>query len=155
MSDSLRPHGLQHTRPPCPSPAPGVYSDSCPLSRWCHPTISSSVNFKHLEGYPDGSDGKESACNVGELGSIPELGRSLEKGRATHPSILAWKIPQTEEPGGLQSMGSRRVRLSWGANTFTFRRLQGILKGILMIAEFRAKLEKSPTKVAAQWTFSV
>ena len=41
--DSLRPHGLQHTRPPCPSPTPRVYSDSCPLSRWCHPTISSSV----------------------------------------------------------------------------------------------------------------
>ena len=43
VSDSLRPHGLQHTRPPCPSPTPGVYSNSCPLSRWCHPTISSSV----------------------------------------------------------------------------------------------------------------
>ena len=43
MSDSLRSHGLQHTRPPCPSPTPGVYPNSCPLSRWCHPTISSSV----------------------------------------------------------------------------------------------------------------
>ena len=43
MSDSLQPHGLQHTRPPCPSPALGAYSNSCPLSRWCHPTISSSV----------------------------------------------------------------------------------------------------------------
>ena len=43
MSDSLQPHGLQHTRPPCPSPTPGVYSNSCPLSWWCHPTISSSV----------------------------------------------------------------------------------------------------------------
>ena len=43
MSDSLQPQGLQLSRPPCPSPTPGVYSDSCPLSRWCHPTISSSV----------------------------------------------------------------------------------------------------------------
>ena len=43
MSDSLQPHGLQHARPPCPSPTPGVYSNSCPSSRWCHPTISSSV----------------------------------------------------------------------------------------------------------------
>ena len=43
VSDSLRPHGLQHIRPPCPSPTPGVYSNSCPLSWWCHPTISSSV----------------------------------------------------------------------------------------------------------------
>ena len=43
VSDSLWPHGLQHARPPCPSPTPGAYLDSCPLSRWCHPTISSSV----------------------------------------------------------------------------------------------------------------
>ena len=43
MSDSLQPHGLQHARPPCPSSTPGAYSNSCPLSRWCHPTISSSV----------------------------------------------------------------------------------------------------------------
>ena len=43
VSDSLWPHELQHTRPPCPSPTPGVYANSCPLSRWCHPAISSSV----------------------------------------------------------------------------------------------------------------
>ena len=43
VSDSLRPHGLQCARPPCPSPIPGVYSNSCPLNWWCHPTISSSV----------------------------------------------------------------------------------------------------------------
>ena len=43
MSNSLQPHGLQLTRPPCPSPTPGVYLNSCPLSRWCHPTMLSSV----------------------------------------------------------------------------------------------------------------
>ena len=43
MSNSLRPHGLQHARTPCPSPTPRVYPNSCPLSQWCHPTISSSV----------------------------------------------------------------------------------------------------------------
>ena len=43
VSDSLRPHELQHARPPCPSPTPGVHSNSCPSSRWCHPVISSSV----------------------------------------------------------------------------------------------------------------
>ena len=43
VSDSLRPHELQHTRPPCPSPTPRVYSNSCPSSWWCHPAISSSV----------------------------------------------------------------------------------------------------------------
>ena len=43
MSDSLWSHGLQHARVPCPSPTPGAHSNSCPSSRWCHPTISSSV----------------------------------------------------------------------------------------------------------------
>ena len=43
VSDSLRPHGLQHTRPPCPSLSPGIYSNSCPWNRWGHPTISSSA----------------------------------------------------------------------------------------------------------------
>ena len=43
MSDSLRPHGLQHARPPCPSPTPGAYLNSHPSRQWCHPTISSSV----------------------------------------------------------------------------------------------------------------
>ena len=43
MSDSLRPRESQHARPPCPSPSPGVHSDSCPSSPWCHPAISSSV----------------------------------------------------------------------------------------------------------------
>ena len=43
MSESFRPHGLQHARLPCPSPTPGACSNSCPFSRWCHPTISSSV----------------------------------------------------------------------------------------------------------------
>ena len=42
-SDSLQLHELQHSRPPCPSPTPGAYSNSCPVSQWCHPTISSSV----------------------------------------------------------------------------------------------------------------
>ena len=43
VSSSPQPHGLQHARPPCPSPTPGVYSNSCPLSQWCHPAISTSV----------------------------------------------------------------------------------------------------------------
>ena len=60
-------------------------------------------------GFPGGSDGKESACSVGDPGSIPGLGGFLEEEMATHSSILAWKIPWTEEPGGLQSMGFQRV----------------------------------------------
>ena len=54
VSDSLWPHGLQYARPPCPSPTPRVYSNSCPLSQWCHPTILSSVIpfFSHLQSFP-------------------------------------------------------------------------------------------------------
>ena len=54
LPDSLWPHGLQHTRPPCPSPTPGVYSNSGPLSQWCHPTVSSFVVpfFSCLQSFP-------------------------------------------------------------------------------------------------------
>ena len=54
VSDCLWPCGLEHARPPCPSPTPRVYSNSCPLSRWCHPTISSSVVpfFSCLQSFP-------------------------------------------------------------------------------------------------------
>ena len=61
-------------------------------------------------GFPSGSDSKESACNTGDLGSIPGSERSPREGMATHSSILSWRILWTEEPGGLQSMGLQRVR---------------------------------------------
>ena len=53
VSDTLQPHGLQYSRLPCPSPTPRVYSNSCPLSLWCHPTISSSVVpfSSHLQSF--------------------------------------------------------------------------------------------------------
>ena len=60
-----------------------------------------------LDPTPGGSDRKESACIVGDLSLIPELGRSLEKGMATHSSILAWTIPWAEDPGGPPFMGSQ------------------------------------------------
>ena len=70
------------------------------------------------------------AADTGDSGSIPGLGRSLEKGMATHSSILAWRTPWTEDPGRLQSMGSQRVRheqlteqtwaTDWATNTFNF-----------------------------------
>ena len=54
VSDSLQPHGLKNTRFPCPSPTPRAYADSCPLSQWCHPTISSSVIpfSSNLQSFP-------------------------------------------------------------------------------------------------------
>ena len=66
--------------------------------------------------HPGGSDGKASVYNVGDLGSIPGSGDLLEKEMATHSSILAWRIPSTEEPGRLQSMGLQRVIHNWATS---------------------------------------
>jgi len=63
-------------------------------------------------GFPGGSDSKESAHNVGDLSLIPGREAPLEKRMATHSSILAWRIPWTEEPGKLQSIGLQRLQLS-------------------------------------------
>ena len=60
-------------------------------------------------GFSGGSDGKESAYNTGDLGSIPGWERSPGEGNGYPLQYLAWRIPRTEEPGGLQSMGSQRV----------------------------------------------
>ena len=59
---------------------------------------------RYIRGFPGGSAGKESACNVGDLGSNPGLGRSPGEGKGTHSSTLAWRIPWTA-----QSMGSQRL----------------------------------------------
>ena len=61
-----------------------------------------------IQGFPDGSSGKESDCNAGDSGDAALIpgSESLEEEMATHSNILAWRIPWTEEPGGLQSMRS-------------------------------------------------
>ena len=76
--------GVFATGPPGKSPQPFYFTHS----------------FKALD-FPGDSDGKEFACITGDPGLIPGLGRSPGKGTATHSSIFAWEIPQTEEPGGL------------------------------------------------------
>ena len=71
------------------------------------------LNFlypREVWGFPGGSECEESACSAGDLGSIPGGEGPLEEAMATHSSIFAWRIPGTEEPGGLLSMGSHRVR---------------------------------------------
>ena len=146
MSDSLWPRGLQHARPPCPSPTPGVCSNSCPLSRQCHPSISSSVipfssclqSFLASGPFPmsqlfasgDQSIGASASASVPPIniqdwvpsGSYIMVRNRMEKAMATHSSALAWKIPWTEEPGWLQSMGSLRVGHGWATSLslFTF-----------------------------------
>ena len=123
MSNSLRPREPQHARPPCPSPTPGVHPNPCPLSRWCHPAILSSVvlfsscpqsfpaagSFQVSQLFASGGQSigvsvvKSPSASAGDVGLISGSRRSLGEGMATHSSILAWEIPWTEEPGRLQS----------------------------------------------------
>ena len=135
MSDSLWPHGPQHVGLPCPSPSPGACSYSSTESMMpsnhlilCHPLlllpsifpsirVFSNESFDSLQivirSFPCSSVGKESTCNAGDTGVIPGLGRTLEEVTAVHSSILAWRIPWTEVPARLQSMGLHRVRYNW------------------------------------------
>ena len=66
-----------------------------------------------VRGFPGGSDGKDSTCNAGDQFQSLGWEDPPRKGMATHSSILAWRIPWAEEPGGLQSVGSGRVRYRW------------------------------------------
>ena len=107
VSDSLRPHESQHARPPCPSPTPGVHSNSCPSSRWCYPAISSSVI-------------PFSSCpqSLPALGSFPMNQLFAWGGQSTGASALASVLPvniqgwsPSEWTGwiSLQSKGLSRV----------------------------------------------
>ena len=86
MSDSLRPHELQHTRPPYPSPTPGVYPNPCPSSRWCHPTISSSVvpfssclqPFPASRSFPVGQFCTSSGQSIGVSASASVLSMNIQ-----------------------------------------------------------------------------
>ena len=87
MSNSLRPHGLQHARLPCPLLSSGVCWNSGPLNQWCCPTRGwdgwdglGVIPMKPYQGFPGGSASKEPTCNVGDLGSIPGLERSPGEG---------------------------------------------------------------------------
>ena len=81
VSDSLRPHGLQHDRLPCPSPTPRACSNSCPSSRWCHPTMSSSVvplssclqSFPASESFPVSQFFASGGQSIGASASISVL----------------------------------------------------------------------------------
>ena len=78
-------------------------------SPWAIPAAFAPTSTCH-KLFTAGSDGKESAYSAGGPGSIPGRGDPLKKGMATHSRILAWRIPWTEEPVGLQSVGLQRVR---------------------------------------------
>ena len=107
MSDSLWPHGPQHARPPCPSPPPIAYSNSCPLSRWCQPNISSSVVplSSHLQSFPASGSFKMSQFFISG---------GLSIGVSAWASVLPMTIQDWLPLGltgwiSLQSMGLSRV----------------------------------------------
>ena len=115
MSDSLQPHGLQHTRLPCPSPTPRACSNSCPLNRWCHPnTLSSDIPF--------------SSC----LQSFPASGSFLMS--ALHirwPKYWSFSISPSNEYTGLISF-----RIDW----FDLLAVQGTLKSLLQHHSSKASI---------------
>ena len=101
-------------------------------------------------GFPGGSDGKESVCNARvSFSGVWSLGGEdpLEKEKATHFSILVWSIPWTEEPDGLQSMGSQRIRHDWASNTFTFQYLQ--YNPWISIGGFTFSQKQTPPRIFA------
>ena len=119
VSDSLRPHESQHVRPPCPSPSPGVHSDSRPLSQWCHPAISSLVVplFSCLQSLP--------AFKFFPMSQLFASG-----GHSTGVSALASFLPKKSQGWSpsewtgwisLQGLGSPRVR---GTKVFDFDKVQ-------------------------------
>ena len=107
VSDSLRPHESQHARPPCPSPSPGVYSNSCPSHRWCHPANSSSV--VPFSSCPQSLPASE---------PFPMSQLFAWGGQSTGASALAWVLPKKSQGWSpsewtgwitLQSKGPSRV----------------------------------------------
>ena len=108
-------------------------------SKWIHSTkiwiLQLIFNFQYClkeccttRAFPGGSDSKASACNAGDLGSIPGLGRSPGEGNGNPLQYFAWKISWTEEPGRLQSKESQRVRHDWATLlTYATRRYVSVL----------------------------
>ena len=122
MSDSLRPHGLQHARPPCPLPTPRAYSNPCPSHRWCHPTISSSVVplSSHLQSFP-------------AAGSFPMIKFFASAGQNCWS--FSFSISPSNEYSGLVSF-----RIDW----LDLLAVQGTLKSLLQCHNSKASILQHP-----------
>ena len=83
---------------------------TCSAQNLSQTPISQTAIYPLNRGFPGGAGGKEPVCDAGDVGSISGSGRSPGERNGNPLRILAWEIPWTEEPGGLQSMGSQRVR---------------------------------------------
>ena len=122
VSDSLRPCGLQHARPPCPSPTPRVYSNSCPSSRWCHPTVLFS--FVPL-----------SSClqSLPATGSFPMSQLFTSGGQSIGVSASTWR-PSNEHPGVI----------SFTMKLLDLLAVQGTLKSLLQHHSSKASTLRAP-----------
>ena len=120
VSDSLRPHELPHAGPPCPSPAPGVYSDSCPLSQWCHPTISSSVVLF-------------SSCLQPSI--FPNVGVFSNESAVRIRWPKYWSFRFSINPSN-EYLGLISFRMDW----LDFLAVQGTLKGLLQHHSSKASI---------------
>ena len=131
VSNSLWPHGLQHTRPPCLSPTPGVYSNSCPLSQWCHPTISFCVILfsSCLQSFPASRSFQMSQLFVSGGQSI---------GVSTSTSVLPMKT-QDWSPLGLTGLISLQSKgLSKVFTNITVQKHQFLVLSFLYSPTFRS-----------------
>ena len=122
VSDSLKPHESQHARPPCPTPTPGVHSDSCPSSRWCHPAIISSIVL--FSSFPQSLPASE---------SFPMSQLFTSGGQSTGVSALTSFLPKkfqdwspSEWTGwiSLQAKGQSRVFFNTTVQNHQFFRAQ-------------------------------
>ena len=100
-----------------------LHSFICLIPAYIHISIIfvNLYNFFCFLGFPNDSDGKECACNEGDLYLIPRSGRSLGDRNGNLLRYSCWRISWTEEPGGLQFMGSPRIRHNWATNTLQSR----------------------------------
>ena len=118
MSNSLWPHGLQHARPSGPSPTPGVHPDSCPLSQWCHPTISSSVVpfSSHLQSF--------------QASRSFQMSQVFASGGQKYCSFSFSMIPSNEHPG----------LISFRMDYLDLLVVQGTLKSLLQYHSSKASV---------------
>ena len=148
MSDSLWTHGLQHARPPCPSPTPRACSNSCPLSQWCRPTISSSVipfsscpqSFPASESFPmsqlftSGGQSTPAAAAAKSLQSCPTLCDPIDS-----------SPPGSTIPGILQARTLERVAISF-SNTWKWKvKVKSLSRARLLATPWTAAYQAPPS----------
>ena len=139
LSDSLQPHGLQHTRLPCPSPTPRAYSNSCPLSQWCHPTILSSVVpfSSHFKPFP-----ASGSFPMSQLFAL----RSQRIGVSASVSILPMNIQDWFPLGwtGWLSLQSKRLSKVFSNSTVQKHQLFGAWLSLQSNSHIHAWLLEKP-----------